>query len=152
GPAASKVYGLNRGLSIGGYGETNFKVVTSNKDGQSNRFDYARFVLYVGYKFNDWIVLNSEIEFEHATTEETVSSDPGSVNVEFATIDFLLNPMANARGGLILVPMGFLNEMHEPPFYFGNTRPPVETQMIPSTWSANGFGLYGEVLPGLTYA
>jgi len=151
GPAASKVYEMNPGLSIGGYGEANYGAVLSDKEAEQNRFDFVRFVLYVGYKFNDWIVLNSEIEFEHATTEESVSSESGSVNVEFATLDFLLNPMANVRGGLILLPVGFINMTHEPPFYFGNTRPPVETQIIPTTWSANGAGLYGTLIEGLTY-
>ncbi len=151
GPAASKVYGIQRGLSIGGYGETNFKSVVSDKDGEHDEFDFLRFVLYVGYKYNDWIVLNSEIEFEHATTESSVSAGSGSVSVEFATLDFLLHPMANARFGLLLVPVGFVNEIHEPPFYFGNVRPQVEQQVIPSTWRANGFGLFGELLPGLEY-
>lgn len=150
-PAASRVYGIKRGLSIGGYGEANFKVVVKDGDGQKNEFDFVRFVMYLGYKYNDWIVMNSEIEFEHATTSSTVSSSGGSVSVEFATLDFLLNQHANARGGLILIPVGFLNLVHEPPFYFGNTRPPVEVAIIPTTWREPGFGLYGDILPGLEY-
>jgi hypothetical protein len=51
----------------------------------------------------------------------------------------------------MLVPMGFINELHEPPFYHGNRRPPVETQILPSTWRANGAGIFGELLPGLEY-
>lgn len=151
GPAASKVYGLQRGLSIGGYGEANFNFVAKDKNGAKNSADFVRFVLYVGYKFNDWIVFNSETEFEHATTSATVSSSGGSVSVEFATLDFLLDEMVNIRAGLVLVPVGFLNELHEPPFYFGNVRPPVELEVIPSTWRANGVGLFGELLPGLEY-
>jgi opacity protein-like surface antigen len=152
GPAASKVYAVERGLSIGGYGETNFKSVVSDKRSKDHdEFDFLRFVLYFGYKFNDWIVLNSEIEFEHATSGSTVSSSDGSVSVEFATLDFLLHPMLNVRGGMVLVPVGFVNEIHEPPFFHGNVRPAVETQIIPSTWRANGFGLFGELLPGLEY-
>ena len=151
GPAASKVYQLDRGLSIGGYGEFNLDVPVADKSGEKANFDFLRFVLYVGYKYNDWIVLNSEIEFEHATSESTVSASDGSVSVEFATLDFLLHPMANARAGLILVPVGFLNEIHEPPFFLGNARPEVERQVLPSTWRSNGFGLFGELLPGLQY-
>lgn len=151
GPAASKVYQLDRGLSIGGYGEFNLDVPVADKDGEKANFDFLRFVLYVGYKYNDWIVLNSEIEFEHATSESTVSASDGSVSIEFATLDFLLHPMANARAGLILVPVGFLNEIHEPPFFLGNARPEVERQILPSTWRSNGFGLFGELLPGLQY-
>ena len=58
-----------------------------------------RAVLYAGYKFNESIVFNSEIEFEHATTEETASSEPGAVSVEFATLDYLLARLGErARG------------------------------------------------------
>src|SRR6185369_16996374 len=154
GPAASKVYGVQRGLSIGGYGETNFKKVVENGSSgdNSDEFDFVRLVAYLGYKFTDKLVFNSEIEFEHATTEETSSGNgSGEVSVEFATLDYLFHPAANARGGLMLVPVGFINQVHEPPFYFGNVRPPVEQQIIPSTWSANGVGLFGEPLPRLLY-
>jgi len=150
-PAASRVYGIKRGLSIGGYGEANFKMVVKDGNGEKDEFDIVRFVMYVGYKYNDWIVMNTEIEFEHATTSSTISSSGGSVAVEFATLDFLLNPHANARGGLILMPVGFVNLVHEPPFYFGNTRPPVEIAIIPTTWREPGFGLFGDVLPNLEY-
>lgn len=146
GPAASKVYGLERGLSIGGYGEANLRTIVGNKGSDNDVFDFLRLVLYVGYKFNDWIVFNSETEFEHATTGKS-----GEVSVEFANLDFLLHPAANTRFGLILLPVGFINEVHEPPFFFGNVRPPVETVILPSTWRANGFGFYGEILPGLSY-
>ena len=153
GPAASKVYGLpGRGLSIGGYGEANYKIVTANGNGAKDTFDFLRFVLYAGYKFNDWIVFNSETEIEHSFAgEDSVSSDSGEVALEFATLDFLFHPAANARGGLVLVPMGFMNEVHEPPFYFGNVRPPVETQILPTTWRANGAGFFGQPLEGLEY-
>ncbi len=150
GPAASKVYGVGRGLSIGGYGEANFRKVARDGDGVPDEFDLLRFVLYVGYKFNDWIVFNSETEFEHATTGEG-AEEKGEVSIEFATLDFFLHPRANVRGGLVLVPMGFINEIHEPPFFHGNVRPPVEQQILPSTWRANGIGLFGELLPGLEY-
>jgi hypothetical protein len=151
GPGASKVYGIPRGLSIGGYGEANFGIVTNDGSGQPNTADLERLVLYTGYKFTDWLVFNSEIEFEHGTTEETVSASGGAVDVEFATLDFLLDPHANVRTGLVLVPIGFINLVHEPPFYFGNSRPPVETQVIPTTWRSIGAGLFGEVIPGLDY-
>ncbi len=152
GPSASKVYGIpGRGLSIGGYGEADYKIVTANGNGATDSFDFQRFVLYTGYKFNDWIVFNSEVEVENAGTESTVSSGGGSVNLEFGTLDFLYNPAVNARGGLMLVPMGFINQVHEPPFYLGNVRPPVETQILPSTWSATGAGFFGQPVDGLEY-
>jgi hypothetical protein len=65
----------------------------------------------------------------------------------------MIDPAANARVGLLLVPMGFVNELHEPTTYFGVNRPDVERQIIPSTWRANGAGIFGEPdrVPGLSY-
>jgi len=152
GPAASKIYQVDRGLSIGGYGEFTYENLVNNQHGEKDRFDLERFVLYTGYKFTDRILLNSEIEFEHATTEDTPSSDDGSVSVEFANLDFFLWQPLNVRAGLLLVPMGFLNEMHEPPFYYGVFRPEVEREkIIPSTWAEGGFGFFGTLAPGLDY-
>ncbi|MFP6579824.1 MAG: hypothetical protein VCC02_08475, partial [Myxococcota bacterium] len=94
GPAASKVYGKERGLSIGGYGEGYFKAIVAHKDGRDNVAEWLRGVLYVGYKFNDWIVVNTEIEFEHASTGRG-----GSASVEFAEVDFLLDERANIAAG-----------------------------------------------------
>jgi hypothetical protein len=149
GPAASKVYGIGKGLSIGGYAEALYTNVVDDKrkSGDVNRFDMLRTVLYAGYKFTDHIVFNTELEFEHATTSSTESAGSGSVSVEFATLDFLLRDEINARAGLMLVPMGFLNKMHEPPFYYGTHRPDVEQLIIPSTWRENGAGLFGDAGP-----
>ena len=138
GPAASKVYHVDKGLSVGGYGEALYTNEVS--DDNDDRFDFVRFVTYLGYKFTDKIILNTEIEFEHATTGKE-----GSVSVEFATLDFLLHDAANLRAGLVLVPMGFINEMHEPVTYFGTHRPEVERRIVPSTWRAGGGGLFGQV-------
>lgn len=143
GPAASKVYSVARGLSVGGYGELVYGNTVSDTRGTHDRADAQRFVLYTGYKFSDWIVLNTELEFEHATTESTVSSDAGEVSLELAYLDFLGSDALNARLGLVLVPLGFLNEIHEPVFFHGVNRPEVERRIIPTTWSEIGAGLFG---------
>jgi hypothetical protein len=141
GPAASKVYGLTQGLSLGGYAEGRYTAYVADKGDNDNQIDFLRFVLYAGYKFTDRILFNSEVEIEHASTGED-----GSISVEFATLDFLLTDWANVRLGLLLLPMGFLNEIHEPPFYFGTHRPSLERRIIPSTWRENGAGLFGSFL------
>lgn len=147
GPAASKVYQVDQGLSIGGYGEVNFQTFVDDKGpDDKNNADMERLVLYVGYKFTDSIIFNSEIEFEHSSTAKG-----GSVSVELATLDFLLDPMLNVRAGMVLLPMGFINQIHEPPFFFGNNRPEVERAIIPSTWREIGVGLFGEIVPDLSY-
>lgn len=147
GPAASEIYRINRGLSIGGYGEWVFSDYSQDK---KSTIDNLRAVIYAGYKFNDWIILNNEFEFEHATTGEG-AEEKGEVSVEFSYLDFMLKDYANVRAGLTLVPMGFINEIHEGPTYHGNYRPQVERTIIPTTWREIGAGIFGEILPGLQY-
>lgn len=150
GPAASKVYRKDHGISIGGYGEavvaapseTRDDGTPSNKDAS---FDMLRAVFYFGYKFDDRFLLNTEIEFEHASTSKS-----GSASVEFAYIDYLYRDAFNVRGGLVLLPMGWLNELHEPTVYFGSLRPESERRIIPSTWREGGVGAFGDV-GGFTY-
>jgi opacity protein-like surface antigen len=146
GPAASKVYSRDRGISLGGYGEYNYKESLGDGD---DTYDFVRLVLYAGYKFNDRIIFNSEIEFEHGSTGE--NDENGEVSVEQAYLDFLITDWANLRGGLVLVPIGFINELHEPPFYHGNQRPSVERQIIPTTWRANGVGVFGNIGETISY-
>ncbi len=137
-PGASKVYGVGDGLSLGGYGEALYRNFAGSG---TDEFDLLRVVLYLGYKFTENWVFNSEIEFEHATTED------GEVAVEFAYIDWLLDEAVNLRGGLVLVPMGLINELHEPTVYLGATRPETERRILPTTWRENGVGLFGESGP-----
>ena len=61
------------------------------------------------------------------------------------TVDYLWRDEANFRAGLVLVPMGFVNEIHEPTFFFGAERPEVERRIMPSTWRENGVGVFGRL-------
>jgi opacity protein-like surface antigen len=102
-----------------------------------------RAVLYVGYKFSDKWVLNSEIEFEHGGKSD--------VYVEFLNLDYQATEELNFRVGLILNPMGFVNQIHEPTFYYGAQRPEVEQRMIPTTWREMGGGVYGRIADRVSY-
>ena len=141
GAAASKVYRSEPGVSFGGYGEFRYE---NPRHGIASA-DVVRAVLYTGYKFNDKTLFNSELEVEHATTELG-----GAVSVEFAYLDFLHKPQANARAGLVLIPMGLINEQHEPTAYLGARRPEVEDRILPTTWTELGAGMFGDAGP-LTY-
>lgn len=141
-PAASKVYRSEGGLSIGGYGEALYQSFDSERDdgsrsGALDQADFLRAILYFGYKFNDKWLLNTEIELEHAD----------EAFVEFAYVDYLWRPEASFRAGLLLVPMGLVNELHEPTVFLGAKRPDVERVILPTTWRENGFGLFGEAGP-----
>lgn len=144
-PGAAKVYGVGGGVSIGGYGEALYQNFASRReDGRpsalADRVDLLRGVFYVGYKFGSRLLFNSEVEYEHATTDESV----GEVGIEFAYLDYRLSDAVGLRAGLLLIPMGLINEMHEPPTFLGTTRPETERQILPSTWRENGLGLFGQ--------
>jgi hypothetical protein len=149
GPAASKVYAKN-GVSIGGYGEILYQNFSGTlQDGKPSNLtptlDVSRAVFYFGYKFDSHFVFNSEIEYEHAVT---ASDKGGETEVEFAYLDWLSGNRAfNARAGLMLIPMGIINQLHEPPTFLGARRPDVETMIIPSTWREIGFGGWGDAGP-----
>lgn len=147
GAAASKVYRVDHGISFGGYGEmlyenyagsTDAGVRTTNRD----KFDMLRGILYTGYKYNDRVLFNSEIEFEHGST-----GSGGEASVEFAYLDFLVRPDIGVRTGLVLVPMGLVNEQHEPTTYLPARRSVVESAIIPTTWREMGAGVFGETGP-----
>ena len=130
GPAASKVYEIEQGISIGGYGE----VFASFDDSGPDTADALRGVLYFGYRFDEHWLVNTEIEIEHAN----------EAFLEFAYVDYLHSQEFNVRAGLLLAPMGFLNELHEPTTFFGVLRPGIETYILPTTFRENGAGVHGE--------
>jgi len=151
GPAASKVYGVDKGLSIGGYGELIYQSFThAHADGiagdetepRNAELNLARWVTYFGYRFNDKIVFNSELELEAAN-----SGKGGEAEVEFAYLDFALWKPLGFRVGELLLPVGLTNEYHEPTVFHGVLRPDVETYLIPTTWHENGAGYYGQAGP-----
>lgn len=145
-PAASKIYQVEQGISLGGYGEM---LYTGNTPG-SDQLDFLRAVLYIGYRFNDEWLLNSEFEVEHATVADNNDGSgdeaPGSFSAEFVYLDYTPGGRTDFgfRGGLLLPPMGFINELHEPTTFLSANRPELERQIIPSTWRENGLGVFGE--------
>jgi len=116
-------------VSFGGYGEVSYRNVGNDTD----TFDVHRVVLYTGYAFDETYSFNSEIEFEHGD----------ELHVEFAQIDGHYSDAFNIRAGHILLPMGFMNETHEPTTFWSAKRPLVERYIIPSTWHENGAGVFG---------
>lgn len=147
GPAASRVYQAKPGVTVAGYGELLYQNFASRRDdGQpSQKVDIAdayRAVLYTGYKFEEGWIFNSELEVEHAHTQKG-----GAVELEFAYLDWLATPSANLRAGLVLVPLGLVNEVHEPTTFFPARRAETETRILPTTWMELGFGAYGDVGP-----
>lgn len=148
GAAASKVYYSKSPLSIGGYGEMYYSNTSNQTSDNSSKVDVYRFVPYIGYKFSDNIILNVEIEFEHGGV---TPNEGGEVIIEFMYLDFLFNKHANIRIGNMLMPMGLINEKHEPTLFTTVQRPNTEKNLIPSTWNESGAMVYGDITEGLTY-
>jgi hypothetical protein len=137
--------------SLSGYMDLQF--VNPTGDSSSGRgdaiIDFRRFVLLFGHRFSDRIRFVSELEVEHAVVAG--GEDKGELELEQAYLDFLIDRRFNIRAGQLLVPVGIINERHEPPVYYGVQRPLVDTFIIPTTWFDAGAGVFGEFGPGWRY-
>jgi len=139
--------------TIGGYGELHYNNIDASDPANDNKeIDFHRFVLYFGHEFTDDIRLFSEFELEHALTKDTSDgSGSGEVELEQAYIEFDLQDNLQARGGVFLLPVGILNETHEPNTFYGVERNDVENIIVPSTWWAGGAGLSGQHANGISW-
>ncbi len=122
---------ISTGVTVGGYGEITY----NQPEGNNGELDVQRLVLLFGYKFNDRTQFITEIEFEHV--EE--------VFVEQVFLNYSLNDNINLRGGLMLVPMGIINEYHEPTTFNGVERPSIDGSIVPTTWREIGVGVSGKL-------
>ncbi len=138
--------------TIGGYGELHYNNLSNGKGKDKKEMDFHRFVLFFGHQFNEKIRFFSELELEHGTITDTADgSSPGSVAIEQAFIQFDLNDTTKANAGIILVPVGFINETHEPPTFYGVERNIINKYIIPTTWREGGAGLTGNYESGFSY-
>lgn len=124
-----------KNLSIGGYGEVNFYKPFEDNTISNGTLDVQRFVMMLGYKFSDRAQVIAEIEYEHVN----------EVFVEQAFFQYRVNDYLNVRAGLMLIPMGLVNEFHEPTTFNGVTRPHLDKYIVPTTWREIGAGITGRV-------
>ena len=111
--------------------------------------DFHRFVLLVTHRFSDRIRFVGELELEHAFVEGLEQG--GELELEQAYVDFLISRQLNVRAGMLLMPIGIINERHEPPVFYGVERPFVDTFIVPTTWFEAGAGVHGEIGRGWRY-
>ena len=140
-PSAGSRWAEN--TQVGGYGEMHYNNLDSKKE-----IDFHRFVLFFGHQFTDNLRFFSELELEHA---DSGNGKNGEVELEQAYIEYDITQNQHAKAGLFLLPVGILNETHEPPTFYGVERNPIEKYIIPTTWWAGGIGLNGEIAPGWSY-
>jgi hypothetical protein len=143
------------GLSIGAYGEVKFGTMQNPAaNGQwQNGFDAARMVLLPTYAITDNIIFNAEIEFEHAGSGfDNDDKLHGTAEIEQLWIDFKIVDQFNWRApGIDLVPIGYINQHHEPTQFYSVNRPELYNGLIPSTWKVPGTSFYGTITEDLKY-
>ena len=131
--AAQTILNTNipRGVTVGGYAQIDY----NQPEGDNGALDVHRLVMLFGYKFNDKVQFVTEIEYEHVK----------ELYVEQAFLQYTIADNVNLRGGLMLVPMGIVNEYHEPTTFNGVERPNVDKSIVPTTWREIGFGVTGKL-------
>ena len=135
----------NGGTNIIGYGEVGYSKFRESGNATA---DLQRFVFGFNHRFDERLTLHSEVEIEHAVVS---ADDHGEAEIEQAWVNYKMSDAVNFKGGLFLIPIGILNETHEPPTYYGVQRNQVETRIIPTTWRELGFGVHGIVGEGFRY-
>lgn len=120
-------------LTIGGYGQIDYNQPVGRGVYNSGGMDVHRMVLMFGYKFNDKTQFVSEVELEHVK----------EVYVEQAFLQYEILPWLKFRSGLMLIPMGIINEFHEPSTFNGVERPNLDKYLVPTTWREIGAGFTG---------
>ncbi len=124
-------------LTIGGYGEVHYNQIIDKQTRNNALLDANRMVLFFGYKFSKNTQFVTEIELEHVT----------ELYVEQLFLQHKLNEFVNLKAGILLIPMGILNEYHEPTTFNGVERPMIDSKIAPTTWREIGIGASGNILP-----
>ncbi|MHB8447916.1 MAG: hypothetical protein ACYC9P_08325, partial [Rudaea sp.] len=138
--------GLGDGTTLWGYGQLDYNRPTSRP--ADTQFDLSRAVIGFNHVFDESTRLYGELEWEHAIAS---ASDKGESEVEQLYLEHALAPSYGVRAGLMLVPIGLLNEHHEPTQFYGVERNFVEQAIIPSTWREGGIAGYGNTDSGLQW-
>ena len=156
-------------LTVGGYGEValtrnfysdnvyRYSSASKHVGEQHGRFDLPHAVVYLGYDFGSGWTMQTEIEFEHLGTGTEVEKEfeeageweneverGGEVELEQFWIQKSFLPQLNVRMGHLVVPVGGLNNRHEPLNFFTVYRPEGEYTILPSTWHDTGVSIWGQ--------
>ena len=128
-------------LQFHGYGEIHYNSprIDTMSSGAGNVLDFHRLVFGWEYEFTEDLRVEGELDYEHAAQE---------LELEEAYLEYDLLPAVSLRVGTLLIPVGPLNELHEPPLYYSVERPYVERYIIPTTWQENGAGVVGQAREG----
>lgn len=134
---AEKLITSDQNLTIGGYGEVHYNQILNAENRNNGTLDVHRMVLFFGYNFSKRTQFVTEVEVEYAK----------EVWIEQLFLQHKLNDYMSLKTGLLLIPMGIINEYHEPATFNGVERPLIDNKIAPSTWREIGIGLTGSILP-----
>lgn len=140
---------------VGGYMDFQYRTqqkgsieAGDGRPGVTNNFDQQRFIPFIYADVTEHVKVATELEIEHAVRES--SGNEIEVSLEFGFIDYLVNEQINLRAGILLMPLGKFNLLHDSPLNDLTDRPLVSQLIIPSTMSETGAGIYGTFYPGRT--
>lgn len=131
---------LEKKINFHGYGELHYN--NTSEEGKNDTMDFHRMVLGFEIPFSERIIFDTEVDFEHSASE---------LELEYAKLDILISEGFNLRMGSLLMPVGYLNEYHEPVRFYSVERPYVQENVIPTTWQEGGIGIFGSPLSELNY-
>ncbi|CUS31338.1 conserved exported hypothetical protein, putative Porin [Candidatus Nitrospira nitrosa] len=133
--------------TLGGYADVMYNILSrQNLDNPSrNSFGQQRLVPFIYADITDRVKFAAEIEIERGGTNSPQGD--GSIQIEFAQLDYLVDERINLRGGILLMPVGKFNLLHDSPLNDLVDRPMVSRLIIPSTWFEAGAGIYGTFYP-----
>jgi hypothetical protein len=134
--------------TIGGYGELHYNNINNDGIDDKKEIDFHRFVLFFGHEFTDKLRFFSELELEHALAGDGKN---GELELEQAYIEYDIRDNLQTKGGVFLMPVGILNETHEPTTFYGVERNDVESIIVPSTWWEAGAALNGYFDNGISW-
>lgn len=139
-------HGRSGRTTVGGYGEMHYRRLDGDGGASDLReMDFHRFILFLNHEFDERTRFASELEVEHGYVEP---DGGGEVALEYAYLERDVGERLSWRAGMMLVPVGIINETHEPPAFYGVERPEVETYILPTTWREGGVQLVWRPRPG----
>lgn len=130
-------------VSIGGYADVEY----GDFENTDASFTQHRWVINIGAFPNERLRFNSELEIEYGGPN--VPNADGEVKVEQAYMDYLINDKINVRAGALLVPFGRYNLYHDSDLQNLTERPIMARDIIPTTWTEAGAGIFGGFNPAL---
>lgn len=140
--ASTLISNSSQKLNIGGYATVDMTTPLLDGKRSNSSLDVSRLIMSMGYRFSEKTQFLAEVEFEHVK----------ELYVEQAFLNHTFSDALSFRAGLMLIPMGIINEYHEPSTFNGVLRPAIDNLIIPTTWREIGAGFTGRFQdPGIRY-